>query len=271
MATECSVSNHEKRLKLYDKMERDLEEHGAAFLKHGKTSQSLALSDLFTLKDGVVTPVLKAANPPVRANVLHLDVEYSVHIAEAVRTMFAPYFEKAIWFQNSSTYHCSMFHASHHVTPIAASETEIEAEADAVKAVAEAICPLNVVLDRVILTSTGVLVGCWQVVSGTDPVTVRDRLRSALPRAPEKQFYDAVILHTSFARLLGPPTTFAEEAKDLSELQFFNMLVTKLNSKIHGFKATMTELWYVEEQHLLALALDGSMKIRSFQLGCSKA
>ncbi|VFQ62758.1 unnamed protein product [Cuscuta campestris] len=109
------------------------------------------------------------------------------------------------------------------------------------------------------------------VVSGTDPVTVRDRLRSALPRAPEKQFYDAVILHTSFARLLGPPTTFAEEAKDLSELQFFNMLVTKLNSKIHGFKATMTELWYVEEQHLLALALDGSMKIRSFQLGCSKA
>ncbi|VFQ62759.1 unnamed protein product [Cuscuta campestris] len=81
MATECSVSNHEKRLRLYDKMERDLEEHGAAFLKHGETSQSLALSDLFTLKDGVVTPVLKAANPPVRANVLHLDVEYSVYIA----------------------------------------------------------------------------------------------------------------------------------------------------------------------------------------------
>ncbi|VFR01243.1 unnamed protein product [Cuscuta campestris] len=95
-SSECSVSNHEKRLKLYDKMERDLEEHGAAFLKHGKTSQSLALSDLFTLKDGVVTPVLKAANPPVRANVLHLDVEYSVHIAEAVRTMFAPYFEKGL-------------------------------------------------------------------------------------------------------------------------------------------------------------------------------
>lgn len=270
MATECSISNYERRKRLYDKMERDLEEHGAGFLQHGETSQSLALSDLFTLKDGVVTPVLKAANPPVRANVLHLDVEYSVHIAEAVRTVFAPYFEKAIWFQNSSTYHCSMFHASHHVTPIPATQAEIEAEVDAVQAVANAICPLNVVLDRVILTSTGVLVGCWQVVSGTDPVTIRERLRSALPHAPEKQFYDAVILHTSFARLLGPPTTFSEEAKDLSELQFFNMLVTKLNSKIRGFKATMTQLWYVEELHLLALALDGSMKIRRFPLSCSE-
>jgi len=40
-------------------MSRDLDEHGAAFLKHGETSQSLSLSDIFTLKDGYVTPVLK--------------------------------------------------------------------------------------------------------------------------------------------------------------------------------------------------------------------
>jgi len=43
-------------------MARDLKEHGPAFLKHGETSQSLALSDLFVLKDGVVTPT-----PKVRA------------------------------------------------------------------------------------------------------------------------------------------------------------------------------------------------------------
>jgi hypothetical protein len=40
-------------------MARDLDEHGAAFLKHGETSQSLTISDIFTLKDGSVTPVLK--------------------------------------------------------------------------------------------------------------------------------------------------------------------------------------------------------------------
>lgn len=40
---------------------------------------------------------------------------------------------------------------------------EIEAEANAIKVVAESLCPLDIVLDRVILTSTGVLLGCWQV------------------------------------------------------------------------------------------------------------
>ncbi|GAU45266.1 hypothetical protein TSUD_132830 [Trifolium subterraneum] len=62
-------------------MARDLDEHGAAFLKHGETSQSLTISDIFTLKDGSVTPVLKPANPPVRANVLYLSSEFSVPIA----------------------------------------------------------------------------------------------------------------------------------------------------------------------------------------------
>jgi len=43
-------------------MSRDLDEHGAAFLKHGETSQSLSLSDIFTLKDGYVAPVLKVTS-----------------------------------------------------------------------------------------------------------------------------------------------------------------------------------------------------------------
>ena len=44
---------------MYDTMERGLDESGAAFLEHGETSQSLLLSDIFTLKDGSITPVLK--------------------------------------------------------------------------------------------------------------------------------------------------------------------------------------------------------------------
>lgn len=59
VGTEWSISNAEQRSRLYHKMENDLEEHGAAFLKQGETTQSLTLSDLFTFKDGVVTPVLK--------------------------------------------------------------------------------------------------------------------------------------------------------------------------------------------------------------------
>lgn len=264
------ISNQEQRSRLYDKMSRDLDEHGAAFLKHGETSQSLSLSDLFTIKDGSVTPNLKAAIPPVRANVLYLSPQYSIPISKAVRSIFLPHFDKMIWFQNSTMYHFSMFHASHHITPVPATEEEIEAEANAVKAVAEGLCPLKIVLDRVVLTSTGVLLGCWQVTSGTDPITIRAKLRTVLPRAPEKQLYDAAILHTSFARLLGQPNASLEEADKTSGLQFFHDLVTQLNHQIHGFQATVTELWYVEELDVLALALDGRMKVHKFQIGCSK-
>lgn len=163
-----------------------------------------------------------------------------------------------------------MFHGSHHITAVPASESEIEAEANAVRAVSESICPLKIALDRVVLTSTGVLVGCWQVESGSDPVTIRQKLRNALPHAPAKQLYDAVMLHTSLARLLGHPSSWHEEANKFSELQFLHELVNRLNSKIRGTKATISELWYVEEYDILALALNGRIKARKFQLGCSK-
>ncbi|CAJ1975272.1 unnamed protein product [Sphenostylis stenocarpa] len=262
----------EERSKLYDKMGKDLDEHGAAFLKHGETSQSLSLSDIFTLKDGSVTPVLKPANPPVRANVLYLSTEFSLPIAEAVKNIFNPYFDKAIWFQNSSLYHFSMFHASHHIVPVFATKDEIEAEASSVKAVASKLCPLKIVLDRVVLTSTGVLLGCWQVISGTDPIIIRSKLKNALPRAPEKQLYDAAILHTSFARLLGPPRASSptEQLEMSDDVQFFHGLVNRLNSQIRGFEAVVSELWYVEEYDVLALALNGRMNPRKFRLECSR-
>ncbi|XP_024976611.1 uncharacterized protein LOC112514396 isoform X1 [Cynara cardunculus var. scolymus] len=263
------VSNAE-RLRLYDKMTRDLDEHGALFLKKGETSQSMKLSDLFDVHNGSVTPVLKAANPPVRANVLYMNTEYSHPISKAVRDIFSPSLEKVIWFQNSELYHFSMFHASHHILPVPASEEEIEAEANAVKAVVDKLCPMTIVLDRVVLTSTGVLLGCWQVISGTDPVTIRSKLRNALPRAPGKQLYEPAILHTSLARILGHPNNSSEEPSIASELQYFHELVAHLNNRIRGTKATISELWYVEEYDVLALALDGKTKIRRFQFGCLK-
>ncbi|GAA0184528.1 hypothetical protein LIER_31816 [Lithospermum erythrorhizon] len=266
--SEISISNEERRRRLYDKMARSLDENGAQFLQNGETSQSLSLSDLFQLKDGRVTPVLKAINPPVRANVLHLAPEHAIPIVEAVRSIFMPYFDKAIWFQNTTLYHFSMFHASHHVINVSATEEEIESEAKTVENVAKELCPLSILLDRVVLTSTWVLLGCWQVISGTDPVVLRNRLRTALPRAPDKQLYDVAILHTSFARLLGRPENLPEGKRGMSELQLFHELVDELNSKIQGVKAEITELWYVEEYDVLALALDGRMKARKFKLGC---
>lgn len=249
-SSDASTSCIEQRTRLYDKMSRDLDERGPAFLRHGETSQSLSLSDLFVLQDGVVTPKPKPANPPVRANVLYLSTKYSLPISNAAKNILLPYFDKAIWFQNSSLYHFSMFHASHHISPVPATEVEIEAEATAVKSVAESLCPLKIVLDRVVLTSTGVLLGCWQVTSGTDPATIRAKLRNALPNAPEKQL---------------------DSSKTTDEIQLFHELVARLNNQVRGFEAVVSELWYVEELDVLALALNARMKVHRFKLGCSKA
>lgn len=252
-------------------MARDLDERGAAFLKGGETSQSLTLSDLFdTAGDGAVVPRLKAADPPVRANVLYMDPKFAAVISKAVKDVFLPYFDQAIWFQNTSMYHFSMFHASHHLEPIVATEDEIEAEVEAVKRVAENFCPLKIVLDRVVLTSTGVLLGLWQVESGTDPAEIRSRLREALPRAPQKQLYDPVLLHTSFARILGHPKLPDEQsASSFDHVKFFHELVVQVNEKIRGFQAMISELWYVEEYDVLALALNGKMKVRRLHLDCN--
>ncbi|EPS72519.1 hypothetical protein M569_02238 [Genlisea aurea] len=260
------LTGEKKRAMLYEELAEDLDKNGAVFLKQGQTSQSLSLSDLFTLKDGAVTPILRPADPPVRAIVLHLSSRYSVPISEAVKTIFSPFFDKAIWFQNTAMYHFSMFHAAHHKSPVPAIDEEIEAEASNVKAVAEAACPLDIVLDRVVLTSTGVLLGCWQVVSGLDPATIRARLSAVLPNAPKNQLYNEDILHTTFARLLGPPKHFLQEE---GNLDIFHKLVAKLNEELAGMKARVSEAWYVEEEDLLALALNGRVKIRKFDLGCS--
>ena len=68
----------------------------------------------------------------------------------------------AIWFQNTSMYHFSMAVGSFIDISIC-DVLEIEAEVEAVKRVAENLCPHKIVLDRVVLTSTGVLLGLWQV------------------------------------------------------------------------------------------------------------
>ncbi|KAL0909242.1 hypothetical protein M5K25_020090 [Dendrobium thyrsiflorum] len=349
--TESLMSSSEKRSRLYDEMSRDIDEHGMKFLQGGETSQSLMLNDIFELRGGYVIPKPKAADPPVRANVLYLSPEFSNPISfedgfnygfngmtlkgttqslvsydrlncplaskkkrgemqdahrrggdvrwlcstkeavmqeeehgsvvycqhsrmaycrKAVRDIFLPYFDGAIWFQNASLYHFSMFHASHHLTSVKATDAGIEAEAAAVKEVARSLCPLKIFLDRVVLTSTGVLLGCWQVISGPDPLTIRSKLQNALHHSPEKQLYDPVILHTSFARILGHPKVPSEDMKNSSDLlEFFHELVERVNNKIRGFEATVSELWYVEEYDVLALALDGRIKVRKFPLGCS--
>lgn len=257
---------------MYESMAVDLEKYGAKFLAGGTTSQSLNLSDIFTFKDGKVQAILKPANPPVRAAVLYLEPYYAKPISVIVRNLLSPYFPRGVWFQDPSLYHFSMYHASHHLDPVLATPFEIDAEARQVENVARRCCPLSIVLEKVVLTSTGVLLGCWQVLNGTEPAIIRRELQKNLPRSPTRQLYNKVMLHTSFARMLGPPEAVEQVSADGTSnlISLFQKLVSDLNKQLKNYKALVKELWYVEELDVLALALKGHIKSQKFPLQCFK-
>ncbi|CAI5479930.1 unnamed protein product [Closterium sp. Yama58-4] len=263
---------HDKRSEVYDKMEAEFYDKGAEFLfgSSSTTSQSLKLSDIFELRNGEVHPVLKPARPPVRANVLRMDPEFAASIQEIVKDNILHHFRGGVWLQDPDVYHMSIFHASHHLSPVPATTKQLADEVRAVKGVSKRLCPLRVSLDRVILTATGVLLACWQVVEGTDPAELRDELKEALPRAPKQQLYNRVMLHTSLARILAPPTwpdgTLAHNAE--SAMPIFRSIVSELNQKLCRKQMVVRELWNVEEMDVLALALQGKMSIKRFNLTC---
>ena len=63
--------------------------------------------------------------------------------------------------------HCSVQH------PVKASTAQIATETASVSKTAMALCPLEIVLERVVVTATGNVVACWQVAAGSDPSEVR--------------------------------------------------------------------------------------------------
>ncbi|KAJ7562958.1 hypothetical protein O6H91_03G090300 [Diphasiastrum complanatum] len=251
-----------RRSKLYEDMSIDIAKNGPLFLDMGTTSQGLQLSELFNLSSGQVVPLQKPAHPPVRATVLHLDFDTARKILQAVQKTFPAAFIGVMWYQDPRLYHSSMYHASHHLEPIPASREEIAEEIRATNEVAKRCCPLDIRLERVVLTSTGVLLGCWQVVNGTDPAIIRKWLKTHLPNSPTKQLYNPVMIHTSLARILGPP-------RDQKMVNYFDTYVSNLNMELCNFKATLRELWFVEEMDVLALALNGRLKQHRFPLECN--
>lgn len=74
---------------------------------------------------------------------------------------------------------------THMQNPVRATADEAAAEAAAVGAAAAAICPMHVVLERVVATSSGNIVACWQLVSGGEPQALRRALAAGLPNAPK--------------------------------------------------------------------------------------
>ncbi|GAX78176.1 hypothetical protein CEUSTIGMA_g5618.t1 [Chlamydomonas eustigma] len=250
------------RENIYARMDGNILQNGLSL--GGVITQGLKQSDLFVFSEvatsGVtITPVLKPLDIPVRAMILPLlDYEVSGRIKASVEKLLLPVLPiGAVWMQDSKLYHATLYHASSHAIPVQATPNEVEEEARAIRGVAGSSCPIKGVLDRIIITTSGVIVACWQVqASGTEPTDLRKDLAQALPKSPPKEgqmVKEPSILHTTIARLLKPP----EEIGQSVEATAVELAVRELSNSLCGVTAAFEEVWFVEEQDLLALALEG--------------
>ena len=152
---------------------------------------------------------------------------------------------------------------------MAASAAEVDAEAAAIGAVGWGICPLHIVLERVVATAGGTVMACWQLTGGTDVAELRRRLAAALPQASSRQVVqDMAILHTTLARIVSPPTVDAEgsdgegnkkqmgqqgqgqqqqqqqrEAAAEEAAVLLQAAVDQMTRQLCGLEATMGQLW----------------------------
>lgn len=137
-------------------------------------------------------------------------------------------------------------------------------------------------LESVVITSSGTVLALWQPLSearlesNTDPAAdLREDLHRALPRASKKQVVtDTVLLHTTLARMATPKSTTSSNGEasqlKLPRKEELWAAVEAITREFCGTQTRMDALWYVEEEDLLALALNGRIKKRTIPFQCNQ-
>jgi hypothetical protein len=249
----------------------------ADLMKSSSTIQGRGLSEFFIRegKSGAIHPILHSLDTPVRAIVLPVtDLNAVEGIARSLNELLPEQqFGTMLWYQNLSLLHSTLYHASTHSDPVPATEEQIEAEYGAIVRAATDLCPVIGVLDSIVFTDSGTLLALWHVaqggsgISSEEPANIRNTLRQVLPNASKSQVvHDDIIFHTTLARLA------VTDGSDPSILRSLATAASAITARLCGLQARLDVMWYVEEYDVLALALNGRLKVRNVPLnGCTDA
>lgn len=244
-----------------------------------KSSNTIqGLSDIFSREgnSGAIHPILHPLDTPVRAIVLPITDSSAVESITRSLNEFLPkqQYASLLWYQNLSLLHSTLYHASTHLDPVPATEEQIEAEYSAIVRAATDLCPVIGVLDSVVFTDSGTLLALWHVaqrdgsdISSEEPANIRNTLRQVLPRASKSQVvHDDIIFHTTLARLAV--TDGSDSHSNLRST--VATAASAITAQLCGLQARLDVMWYVEEYDVLALALNGRLKVRNVPLkGCT--
>jgi hypothetical protein len=216
----------------------------AAQSRGGPTAAALARETL-TLrcaKGGAVA--LPFADPfgSIRLMVapVRLDAEAQGVVDEAVATAAACCPREAVFLTPRTQMHVTLFHVGRpgDVRPVL-DDAGMEDELDRVRSVAASTPPFKLVVDRLLLSDSGVLLLLFQTAERT-PFAMREAFRAAFPAAPAKQ---SVLLHSSLARTLQlPPSPEALAAATAA--------CERATQLLHGREVPMRSVWHVVESAL---------------------
>eukprot|EP01023_Acetabularia_acetabulum_P030080 TRINITY_DN28337_c0_g1_i2.p1 TRINITY_DN28337_c0_g1~~TRINITY_DN28337_c0_g1_i2.p1 ORF type:complete len:247 (-),score=30.79 TRINITY_DN28337_c0_g1_i2:85-825(-) len=162
------------RSRLYDQMSKSLSSKGLNL--HGEITQGMAVADMFKFQpDGSIKPILHPISDPVRAIVIPL-VDSGAQ--QFLKTLLKEHLlnkiqDNAVWSQSPSLFHSTVWHASTATYPVKADSGQVMKEQITVKELSKNFCALTLVLDRVVITPSGNVVACWQVLDGTEIGVIR--------------------------------------------------------------------------------------------------
>eukprot|EP01024_Parvocaulis_polyphysoides_P012083 TRINITY_DN14310_c0_g1_i7.p1 TRINITY_DN14310_c0_g1~~TRINITY_DN14310_c0_g1_i7.p1 ORF type:complete len:355 (-),score=19.36 TRINITY_DN14310_c0_g1_i7:63-1127(-) len=264
------------RSRLYEQMSKSLTSKGLNL--QGELTQGMSISDIFEFNlDGSIKPILHPISEPVRAVVLpFVDSKAQLFLNNLLKEhLLNKISENVVWTQKPSLFHSTVWHASTSTFPVKADGNQVIKEQSTVEELSRIICPQTLVLDRVVITPSGNVVACWQVLDGTEISDIRQHLEQNLPNVPPRQYQvvqDMNIVHTTIARIVKSPTAPGQK-NSKSERRQTSKLLQKLAQEMTevgcGFITTVNEVWYVQEWDFLALALNGKFEYQSFPFSCN--
>ena len=171
-----------------------------------------------------------------------LDEQAQAAVDEAVASAAARWPREDVFTTPRAQLHVTLFHMSRpgDTRPVL-DEAGMADELGRVRAIGAATPPFTLVIDRLLLSDSGVLLLLFQTTGGDrTPFELREALRAAFPDAPAKQ---SILLHSSLARTLQvPPSPEALAAATAA--------CERATQLLHGREVPMRSIWHVVERAL---------------------
>ena len=169
-----------------------------------------------------------------------LEPQAQAAVDEAIATAAAGWPRETVFLTLRSQLHVTLFHVGRpgDIRPVL-DDAGMADELRRVRDVAAVTPPFTLVIDRLLLSDSGVLLLLFQTAERT-PFALREAFRAAFPDAPAKQ---SILLHSSLARFLQmPPSPEALAAATAA--------CERATQLLRGREVPMRSVWHVVEESL---------------------